>query len=238
MTADVVIVAAGASRRMGGDSNKVLHSLGGRSLLAWVLDAFQRSNEIRRIVLVGRPEERETFNRLVQEGGFEKALGHWAEGGSCRAESVHSGLTFLKNIGAPDYVLVHDGARPFVTTGLIQRCLEIAVRSGAAIAATAARDTIKEVDESLIVIRTLDRKRLWLIQTPQVFHFEWLWDAYTQLAPGDWSKWTDDAMVYEASGRPVTIVPGESTNQKITTPEDLLWAEALLQRLHSESQPE
>lgn len=227
---DAVVVAAGASRRMGGGSNKLLLPVAGKPLLAHTLAPFQAAPEVRRIVLVVRDSERAALQRLLGREGFSKAQGHFACGGESRADSVCAGLDLLDRLGPPEWVLVQDGARPFVRQSMIRDSLRAAAATGAAIVAIPVQDTIKEADEEHRAARTLDRRRLWQVQTPQTFRFALLREAYRRLPPGDRSRWTDDAMVLEAQGTPAAIVPGESTNLKVTTPDDLAWAEFLAGR--------
>ncbi len=226
--ADAIVVAAGESHRMGGGPNKLLRSLAGQPLLSYTLAPFQAAAEVRRIVLVVREEDREAIDALARERGFTKALGHYASGGACRADSVRSGLDFLQRAGAAEWVLVQDGARPFVRASMIRDSLQAAGRTGAAVVALPVRDTIKEANDERLAIRTLDRRRLWQVQTPQTFRFALLWEAYQKLPPGDHSHWTDDAMVLEAQGTSAAIVPGDVTNLKVTTRDDFAWAEFLL----------
>lgn len=235
--ADVVVVAAGESRRMGGGSSKLLLPLAGKPLLAWTLAPFQASPKVRRVVLVIRDSDREATSALVRREGLTKAQGHYAAGGACRADSVASGLDFLHRQGPAEWVLVHDGARPFVRPRMIEESLQAAEATGSAIVAIPVQDTIKEADAQRFAMRTLDRRRLWQVQTPQAFRFTLLWEAYRKLPPGERSRWTDDAMVLEAQGTPAAIVPGNVTNLKVTTRDDLLWAEFLLSR-HPELRPE
>jgi 2-C-methyl-D-erythritol 4-phosphate cytidylyltransferase len=125
-------------------------------------------------------------------------------------------------------VLVHDAARPFVSLECIEACVAAAASHGAAIAAVAAHDTVKLADPDSVIIETLDRRRIWLAQTPQVFRTALLREAY-QRARSDGFVATDDAALVEHLGHAVRIVPGEPTNRKITTPDDLRWAEWYLQ---------
>jgi len=229
-SADAIIVAAGESRRMGGGRSKLLRPLSGKPLLAHTLAPFQQAEEIRRIVIVCRPEDQAEIKTLVQTYRIDKAAGFLPPGGSARADSVQAGLSYLKANCPPDWVLIQDGARPFAEGALIRASLDAARTTGAAVVATPVKDTIKEADARGFLSRTLNRDRLWRIQTPQTFRFELLLSAYESLSEGDRSRWTDDAMVVEARGIPAAIVLGSDYNFKITTPEDFDWAEFLLQR--------
>ncbi|MFH1015911.1 MAG: 2-C-methyl-D-erythritol 4-phosphate cytidylyltransferase, partial [Chloroflexota bacterium] len=144
-------------------------------------------------------------------------------GGERRQDSVAAGL---KLTGKCDWVVIHDGARPFVTIDLIERGLEAAKETGAAIAAVPVTDTIKEAGEDSIVRQTLPRQNLWAVQTPQVFRIDIITEAYRR-ARGDV---TDDAMLVEQMGHKVKVFMGSYDNIKITTPEDLALAEVLVKK--------
>lgn len=212
-----VIVAAGESRRMGG-IDKVFVPLRGRPLVAHSLRAFNESPLVDRIVLVVGAARVEEARRLVQSGNFRKA--GVCAGGARRQDSVRNGLEAL---AACDYVLIHDGARPCVTPSLIKDGLEAARETGAAIAAVPVKDTVKVVSDG-VVQSTLDRSALWAIQTPQVFSYELALRAH-RLCKEDV---TDDAAMVERLGVPVRVYIGSYENLKVTTPDDLLLAEAVL----------
>jgi 2-C-methyl-D-erythritol 4-phosphate cytidylyltransferase len=145
-SADAIIVAAGESRRMGGGRSKLLRPLGGKPLLAHTLAPFQQAEEIRRIAIVCRAEDREEVQALVQPYRIDKVSGFLPPGGAARSDSVYAGLSYLKANSAPDWVLVQDGARPFAEETLIRASLEAARITGAAVVATAVKDTVKEAD--------------------------------------------------------------------------------------------
>src|SRR5579885_1023675 len=201
-----VIVAAGSSRRMQG-INKTWAILGGKPLLAHSISAFEQSGLVDAIVLV-----------LAQDALAE---------GARRRDSVLAGLTALSPI--PSYVFIHDGARPFVTAALIEQGLAAARRHGAAVAAVPVKDTIKRAGPDGLVLETLDRATLWAVQTPQVFAYNLILGAHRTIDPA-WDA-TDDAALAERAGHPVALFMGAYENIKITTPADLLIAEATLRRL-------
>jgi len=147
------------------------------------------------------------------------------QGGAERQDSVAAGLARVD--AAADLVIVHDAARPFVSLACLTACVEAAAAGGAAIVAVPAHDTVKRVDASGVIVDTPDRRTIWLAQTPQVFRFALLRRAYEQ-AQHDGFVGTDDASLVERLGAPVRVVPGEPRNRKITTPDDLLWAESHL----------
>jgi 2-C-methyl-D-erythritol 4-phosphate cytidylyltransferase len=157
---------------------------------------------------------------LVKEAGLYKVK-RIVPGGRERQESVRLGLKELDT----DWVLVHDAVRPFVSHEAISRLLDAVRMHGAAILAVPVKDTVKLVNDAGIVEGTPDRKRLWAVQTPQAFRREWLVKAHEQ-ASGEPAA-TDDAMLVEQLGIDVRVVEGEYTNIKLTTPDDLIWAEAI-----------
>ena len=212
-----VVVAGGQGRRFGGARPKQLAPLAGRPVLTHALAAFERSS-VAEIVLVLPGDWREEIEReAVRPFGFRKV--RTVPGGETRAASTRLG--FAASTG--DLVLIHDGVRPFVTPGLIAAVAEAAAEEGAALAAVPVRDTLKEVAEGR-VRRTLDRAGLWQAQTPQGFRREILARA---LAGVDHAA-TDDAALLEPLGLAAAVVQGSALNLKITTPEDLALAEALL----------
>jgi 2-C-methyl-D-erythritol 4-phosphate cytidylyltransferase len=221
--AAVIIVAAGASRRMGRD--KLWIPLAGRIALARTVDAFQSSPLINSIVIVTSAERLADTQELCKKEGWDK-LQAVIPGGIRRQDSVREGLDFLAIQPAPcHWVMIHDGARPFVTATIIEAGLHAAQEHQAAIAAVPVKDTIKQVQNGQI-IATPDRSLLWMVQTPQVFAFDLIHQAHhSPLAEEDA---TDDALLLERLGHHVAIFPGSYMNIKITTQEDLLFAEVCL----------
>lgn len=221
----VVIVAAGSSRRMQG-RDKLWIALAGRSTLARTIDVFDASPLVDTIVLVLNAERIEEATALSQREAWDK-IAAIVPGGARRQDSVCIGLDTLATL-APDtqWVMIHDGARPFVTPEILQAGLLAAQQHQAAIAAVPVKDTIKQVQEGQIQA-TLERSQLWAVQTPQVFSFPLIQQAHH--SPAALEEATDDAALLERLGIPVSIFPGAYTNIKITTQEDLLFAEALLQ---------
>jgi 2-C-methyl-D-erythritol 4-phosphate cytidylyltransferase len=219
----VIIVAAGASRRMGRD--KLWIPLAGRITLARTIDAFQNSPLIESIVIVTSSERRADTQELCAQEAWDK-VDAIIPGGVRRQDSVREGLDFLAARQVPcRWVMIHDGARPFVTSTIIEAGLCAAQEHQAAIAAVPVKDTIKQVQNGQI-IATPDREFLWIIQTPQVFAFDLIHQAHhSPLAEGDA---TDDALLLERLGHHVAIFTGSYMNIKITTQEDLLFAEVCL----------
>ncbi len=221
-----IIVAAGRSRRMG-DIDKLwvpLRCSDGRTrpLLACTVAVFQGCSTVGQIVLVAAAEALERARDLVRDEGLGKVRAVVA-GGARRQDSVRAGLAALDRC---DWVSVHDGARPLVTAELIERGLKEARVTGASSCALPVPDTVKEGDEDSYVARTLDRSRLWLGQTPQTFRYDLLVEAHER-ASADVDV-TDDAVLVEALGVRVRLYPGSPRNLKVTTPDDLAIAKALL----------
>ncbi len=215
-----IIAAAGESRRMGG-IDKVFAPLAGKPLLFWVIDVFHRCDAVAQIVVVVNEPGLEHCRQLVAGENWSKVTDICA-GGKRRQDSVLAGLNKLSRC---DWVIVHDGARPLVTEDLIHRGLAEARETGAAVAAVPVTDTIKLAESSGIVRQTLPRQNLWAVQTPQVFRFDIIDEAYRRVA----GEATDDASLVEQLGHQVKLYPGSYDNIKVTTPGDLALAEVLWQ---------
>jgi len=230
-----VIAAAGQSTRTAG-IDKLFAPLAGRPLLSHTLAAFEACDRVQRVALVVSATNLERARGLVSEYGFAKVVAV-CEGGARRQDSVRLGLEAL---GGCEWVVVHDGARPLVTPELIARGLEAAGETGAALAALPVADTVKESDGDA-VLRTLDRGRLWLAQTPQVFRYDLLARAHREIrddpSAGLRAGFTDDAAMVEALGVTVRLFAGSPYNIKVTTAEDLRLAEALLRLVGAGLEP-
>jgi len=200
-------------------ADKLFTEVAGQPLLAHAIAPFQECASIERIVLVMASLNLKRGRDLVERYGFTKATA-LVKGGERRQDSVRLGLEAL---GGCDYVAVHDGARPLVTPELIARGLEAARETGAAAPALPIADTVKEAGPNGIVLRTLDRSRLWAVQTPQVFRYELLLRAHREIT----ADVTDDAAMVEALGEPVRLFEGSRANIKVTTVEDLTLIKAL-----------
>jgi 2-C-methyl-D-erythritol 4-phosphate cytidylyltransferase len=212
-----IIVAAGESRRMNG-IDKVLAPLGGRPVISHVLDVFDSCGLIDNIVLVVNEKSLEQCRKLI--AGLSTPI-DVCLGGKRRQDSVAAGLQKLKDC---DWVVIHDGARPLVTKELIKEGLKAAKETGAAVAAVPVTDTIKIAGDDRIVHQTPPRQNLWAVQTPQVFRPGIISKAYQQAT----EEATDDAALVEQAGYKVKLYMGSYDNIKITTPQDLLIAEALI----------
>jgi 2-C-methyl-D-erythritol 4-phosphate cytidylyltransferase len=216
-----VIVAAGSSLRMGG-IDKMFVMLGRKPVLARVVDIFQESSLIDQIVIVLSEQNLERGKRLVARNGWSKVT-DVCPGGERRQDSVIAGLSRLNNC---IWVIIQDGARPLVTQNLIKSGLDAAVETGAAIAAVPVTDTIKVAGDDQIVQGTPPRQSLWAVQTPQVFRFDIITEAYRQLR----YEVTDDARAVEHAGGKVKLYMGTCDNIKITTPDDLALARVLMKK--------
>ena len=213
-----IIVAAGSSRRMGG-MDKVFTPLGGKPLLGQVIDTFQRCEAINQIIVVLGKQNLERGRKLVDEQGWSKVTDICA-GGRRRQDSVVAGLSQLSHC---QWVVIHDGARPLVTESLIKHGLEAARETGAAVAAVPVTDTIKVAGDDRIARETPPRGNLWAVQTPQVFRFDIITEAYHRVK----AEVTDDASLVEQLGYKVKLYIGSYDNIKVTTPDDLALAEIL-----------
>ncbi|NLY55814.1 MAG: 2-C-methyl-D-erythritol 4-phosphate cytidylyltransferase [Firmicutes bacterium] len=217
----VIIPAAGYGKRMGSEINKQFLLLGGIPVVGRTVRIFAEMPEVAEIVLVVRSDELAfALETVVQAYGRGKTRA--VAGGRTRQESVYHGLAALS--AESEVVLIHDGARPLIEPGLVRQVIAAAEENGAAIAAVPVKDTIKVVENGW-VSETLLRDKLWAVQTPQAFKREIILAAH-QGAIG--LEATDDAALVERLGYAVRVVPGSYKNIKITTPEDLLLAEAFL----------
>ncbi|MCM8794973.1 MAG: 2-C-methyl-D-erythritol 4-phosphate cytidylyltransferase [Candidatus Omnitrophica bacterium] len=220
-----VIVAGGVGRRLKRKLHKPFVPLAGKPMLAWTLAAVEKTPSVKWIVAVVHPGDRAAAKRLIRRYGCRKVIGVVA-GGQSRMESVFNGLKALPEEAR--WVAVHDGARPLVTPAVFQSAVKAARRSKAAIVAVPVVPTIKSAEGGWVQ-GTLDRSRLWAVQTPQVFERRLL-DRAHETGRRLGIQATDDAALVEALGHKVRIVEGAASNLKVTTPEDLILAEAFLRR--------
>ena len=195
-------------------------------VLCYSLRCFQESPLIRDIILV-TGEEYVPWCReeIVEKYGFSK-VSAVVSGGKERYDSVYEGLRACKNT---EYVLIHDGARPFIDQGIIERGLKAAAQTGASVVGMPSKDTVKIADTKGNVRETPERSSVWIVQTPQIFQYPLIYNAYTSILAKDMAGITDDAMVAEhETGVKISFSEGSYRNIKITTPEDLVIAEAFL----------
>ena len=217
-----IIVAAGKSTRMGAGTDKAFLSLGSKPVLAWSLLAFERCPDVDRIVLVVRKDQQVAAKAVTKMFGISK-LQAIVPGGNRRQDSVQAG------IDACDldtrYVLVHDGARPCITSAVISEVVKLVKRVPAVAVGHRMTDTVKRVERGTTVVETVDRSTLWTVQTPQAFQMKVIRDAYKALGK---SEVTDDCQAVELAGGQVKIYETNIPNFKITTVEDLQIAGTLL----------
>ena len=217
----VVVVAAGRSSRMGG-ADKTFADVHGTPLIGHTLRRIAASDAVDRIVLVVAADAVADGEAIVRDMDIPKVAAVCA-GGARRQDSVYAGLVAM---GDRQWVAIHDGARPCVTTGILDRALDEVRESGAAIAAVPVKDTIKVVGAEQAISDTPDRATLWAAQTPQAFAYRILLDAHRAAD----AEYTDDSAMVEAAGHRVTVFPGDYENLKVTTPEDLDMVSMLLAR--------
>ena len=220
----VVIVSAGRGNRMKCDINKQFLKIGGKEVIAHTIEKFYNNKNIGEIIIVVREDEKEFLQEnIINKYGYKNIK--IAFGGKERQDSVYNGLKEVdKNCGI---VLIHDGARPFVTNEIIEKSIKCAQKYNCAIVGIPVKDTIKIVNENNDVCNTPDRNTLWSIQTPQVFEYSLIMKAHEK-AKDDKYYGTDDSMLMEYLGYNVKVVEGSYDNIKITTPEDLKVAEEIL----------
>ncbi|ABX40740.1 2-C-methyl-D-erythritol 4-phosphate cytidylyltransferase [Lachnoclostridium phytofermentans] len=220
-----IVLAAGQGKRMKSSVSKQYMLLKDKPVLYYSLKAFENSLVTDIIVVVGNDEISYVKEEIIKPYGFRKVT-HVVEGGSERYLSVLNGLNKIKD---SDYVLVHDGARPLIKTNTINTVISEVEEKKACIVGVASKDTVKISTHDGIIDSTPDRNQVYTIQTPQAFEYSILREAYDNLASYQGAMITDDAMIVECLNRyPIYLVQGEYTNIKITTPEDLIFAEAIL----------
>lgn len=224
MAYQVIIPAAGQGKRMGAGRNKLLLTLENIPVLIHTLRVFEQDVECSGIILSIHPHDQESFNELLTEYRINKVT-NLVIGGKERQDSVYNGLKVIHSDGI---VLVHDAARPFIRVDTIHELVKAAECSGAAIAAVPVKDTIKKV-ESLLVSETIERSSLWAVQTPQAFRVSILRKAHERAVETQFTG-TDDASLVERLPHKVVIIEGDYDNIKLTTPEDLYFAEAIMKK--------
>lgn len=224
MQYDVILPAAGSGKRMGANQNKLFLELAGVPILIHTLRVFEQDTQCRAIYLAVKSEERDYIQQQLAQYEIHKVVA-MPDGGEERQHSVYACMQEIKN---SEIVLVHDAARPFIELPTIHELVQQATEKGAAIAGVRAKDTMKNVQDGKIQ-ETVDRSNLWMIQTPQAFRFELLNRAEQQAAE-DGFLGTDEAMLVERLGEAIYIVESSYENIKMTTKEDLVFGEAILNR--------
>ncbi|MBV8919134.1 bifunctional 2-C-methyl-D-erythritol 4-phosphate cytidylyltransferase/2-C-methyl-D-erythritol 2,4-cyclodiphosphate synthase [Bradyrhizobium sp.] len=218
-----ILVAAGRGLRAGGGGPKQYREIGGQTVIFRAMAPFSNHPQLSHVQPVLHLDDLAMFSTAVRGLRHEPPAG----GGATRQQSVCAGLEAL-NAHKPDIVLIHDAARPFVSSEVISRAIEAASRSGAAIPVVPVTDTVKLVDASGHIEATPDRARLRIAQTPQAFRFDVILDAHRRAAREGRADFTDDAALAEWAGLTVATFEGDVANMKMTTPEDFLREEARL----------
>ena len=221
-----IVLAAGSGKRMKSQVHKQYRIIQDRPVLYYSLKAFEDSAVDEIVLVVGKGEEKFCRKEIVDKYGISKVKAI-VEGGKERYHSVFEGL---KQTSDADYVLIHDGARPFVNQDIIRRCMQEVQKYQACVVGMPVKDTIKIADEEGYAKQTPDRKNVWMIQTPQTFSYALIYEAYEEMLKTEDTAITDDAMVLERiKGKKSKLIEGSYRNIKITTPEDLLIANVYLQ---------
>ncbi|MGE7414800.1 bifunctional 2-C-methyl-D-erythritol 4-phosphate cytidylyltransferase/2-C-methyl-D-erythritol 2,4-cyclodiphosphate synthase [Methylobacterium tarhaniae] len=222
-----VVVAAGRGIRVGGDTPKQYRRVGGQAVLTRTLAALAAHPGVTRIQVVIAPDAVAFYDECLDDLplAVQAKLARPTEGGATRQASVRAGLAALAREGAPDLVLVHDAARPFVDAGLIDRAIAAAQAHGAAVPGVPVSDTIKVVEPDGRVRATPARESLRAVQTPQAFRFRILHEAHGRAAAEGLDGFTDDGALAEWAGLPVAVFPGDLRNRKITQAADLVEAD-------------
>lgn len=221
-----IVLAAGSGKRMNSKVHKQYLIIQDRPVLYYSLKAFENSAVDEIVLVVGKGEEEFCRKEIVDKYGISKVKAI-VEGGKERYHSVFEGL---KQTSDADYVLIHDGARPFVNQDIIRRCMQEVQKYQACVVGMPVKDTIKIADEECYAKQTPDRKNVWMIQTPQTFSYALIYEAYEEMLKTEDTAITDDAMVLERiKGKKSKLIEGSYRNIKITTPEDLLIADVYLQ---------
>lgn len=236
-----IIVAAGTGKRMNNPVKKQYMEIAGAPVLYHTLKAFEKSKVDEIVIVTGEDEIPYVREQIVEEYCIKKVVAICA-GGMERCDSVHEGIKNVLKLRKADkertdsYILIHDGVRPLVTPKLINFCIDNVLKHGACIPGVAEKDTVKEADENMDVVRTPDRKKMFRIQTPQCFSMALIKEAFDKYYKENensegagTANMTDDAMLVEKyTGHKVKIIEGDYKNIKITTPEDIGLAEYYL----------
>lgn len=223
-----IIPAAGIGARMGSNKPKQFIDLCGKPILAVTLSHFQQCNLVDKIVVVVSKDDVDYCRREIVDRYKLNKVFNVIVGGKRRQDSVRKGLEAVDDLCR--WALIHDGVRPLVTTELIEKVIKAAKKFRAVITGLPVKETVKELDDQSMVLRSVDRSQLWLIQTPQIFRFEDINLAHQKAIKDGCEEATDDAFLIEKMGIPVKIIEGEENNIKVTTPRDLDIARFLLSK--------
>jgi len=236
MYLSAIIVAAGSGIRLGSKVSKALVKIGRLPMIVYSLQALNNHNLVRDIIVAANPKNRQDIDKLIKKYRISKVR-DVVFGGLRRQDSVRNSLEAVNKNS--DFVLIHDAARPFISEKTLSAVINSARKTGAAIVGVPVKATVKQVQiktvhgrqsmahSNIRVIKTIDRSNLWEIQTPQVFNKKTFLNAYLRFGDIDV---TDDAMLVEKSGIRVSVVRGTYDNIKITSPEDLIFAQILSRR--------
>lgn len=221
----VLLPSAGQGKRIGGSVRKPFLTLGGRPILAETIERIHSVGYISEIIPILQEGDMEfCLEEIVERYGFHK-IKRIAPGGHERQDSVYNGLKLVSP--RSDLVFIHDGVRPFITGDLVEEVIKTAIENDGSVLAVPVKDTIKEVDRNGNIKKTFQRDHLWSIQTPQVFRYNIIMEAYEKAYRDNFYS-TDDASLVERIGGKVKVVMGSFYNIKITTPEDLVLGEIIL----------
>ncbi len=219
----LIIPAAGSGSRMGHNQNKLFITLAGQPVIWHTIKAFEHCAGLKEIILAIRSEDQVDIQMFLTRNVFAVPI-RTIFGGETRQQSVFNALQAVD--ASSETVWIHDGARPFIKLELLERLTQLPDTVNTVVAVP-AKDTVKKIDSGGFIVETPERSQLWLAQTPQVFHKRDLLDAnHRAVAAG--FQGTDDASLMEWAGYPVSVIQGDYFNIKITTPEDLVLAEAIL----------
>ncbi len=224
-TISVLIPAAGQGKRMETSVKKPYLPLADKPILSHTIDQFEQNSVIDEIIVIVDESDLGTCNEVVISPFRFRKVRELVAGGETRQISVFNGIQALSS--DVDFVVIHDGVRPFINDDIMFRCLEATAEYGASVAAVPVKETIKVANRGLFIDHTPERNLLWRVQTPQVFRYSLLVEAHNK-AIKDGLSAPDDATLIEKLGHPVKIVMGSYRNVKLTTPDDLLLAETLL----------
>lgn len=217
MEIKALITAGGSSKRYG-NNNKLLEKINSKTIIEYTVEAFIQTEEIAEILICANLSIIKELNKIFKNQNKVKII----EGGATRQQSVFNGLM---SISACDYVLIHDGARPMISPETIKKTIKTVREKKALTVATRTVDTIKQVDENLKIIKTIDRNSLFNTQTPQAFDYKLIKDAHEKLSG---KNYTDDAGMLESLGFDVYVLEGDYKNIKITTESDFQIAKIYL----------
>lgn len=224
-----IIPAAGLGKRFGEGSNKTFQTLGGKPIVLWVLEAFESIDAVEEVIPVFKKDDADDGRDLIERSGISKVK-RIAPGGKERQDSVYNGLKLVDK--KTTIVVIHDGVRPLIEKSVVEESINQLRNCDGVVAGVPLKDTIKEVrcqGKDILVKKTLNRRVLWAIQTPQVFKYNVLYKAYKKAMDERFCSTDDSAIVERYSGK-VKVIMGSYANIKITTPEDLDIAEMLLKK--------